>query len=83
MSVHIRCQYRLIYARLIYARVAELVDALDLGSSGATRGSSSLPFRTSLNRDEGRAQASLVGGFCTFRRCQTAENRGKIGGKID
>ena len=28
------------------ARVAELVDALDLGSSGATRGSSSLPFRT-------------------------------------
>ena len=28
------------------AKVAELVDALDLGSSGATRGSSSLPFRT-------------------------------------
>ena len=28
------------------ARVAELVDALDLESSGATRGSSSLPFRT-------------------------------------
>ena len=26
--------------------MAELVDALDLGSSGATRGSSSLPFRT-------------------------------------
>jgi len=25
--------------------VAELVDALDLGSSGVTRGSSSLPFR--------------------------------------
>ena len=30
------------------ARVAELVDALDLESSGATRGSSSLPFRTIL-----------------------------------
>ena len=30
------------------AKVAELVDALDLGSSGATRGSSSLPFRTIL-----------------------------------
>ena len=30
----------------ITAKVAELVDALDLGSSGATRGSSSLPFRT-------------------------------------
>ena len=32
------------------AKVAELVDALDLGSSGATRESSSLSFRTiSLN----------------------------------
>ncbi len=30
------------------ARVAELVDALDLGSSGATRESSSLSFRTIL-----------------------------------
>ncbi len=30
------------------ARVAELVDALDLGSSGATRESSSLSFRTSI-----------------------------------
>ena|GEM_PF-1758414 len=29
------------------AKVAELVDALDLGSSGATRESSSLSFRTS------------------------------------
>ncbi len=28
------------------ARVAELVDALDLGSSGATRGGSSPPSRT-------------------------------------
>ncbi len=28
------------------ARVAKLVDALDLGSSGATRESSSLSFRT-------------------------------------
>ena len=30
------------------AKVAELVDALDLGSSGATRESSSLSFRTTL-----------------------------------
>ncbi len=30
----------------INARVAELVDALDLGSSGASRESSSLSFRT-------------------------------------
>ena len=28
------------------AKVAELVDALVLGASGVTRGSSSLPFRT-------------------------------------
>ncbi len=32
------------------ARVAELVDALDLGSSGATRESSSLSFRTIFQR---------------------------------
>lgn len=30
----------------LFAKVAELVDALDLGSSGATRESSSLSFRT-------------------------------------
>jgi hypothetical protein len=30
------------------AKVAELVDALDLGSSGVTRESSSLSFRTNL-----------------------------------
>jgi hypothetical protein len=30
----------------LIAKVAELVDALDLGSSGATRESSSLSFRT-------------------------------------
>jgi hypothetical protein len=30
------------------ARVAKLVDALDLGSSGATRESSSLSFRTNI-----------------------------------
>ena len=29
------------------AKVAELVDALALGASGVTRGSSNLPFRTS------------------------------------
>ena len=34
------CKYTL------FAKVAELVDALDLGSSGATRESSSLSFRT-------------------------------------
>ena len=30
------------------ANVAELVDALDLGSSGVTRGSSTLPIRTRI-----------------------------------
>jgi hypothetical protein len=30
----------------VIAKVAELVDALDLGSSGVTRESSSLSFRT-------------------------------------
>ena len=34
------------------AKVAELVDALDLGSSGATRESSSLSFRTTCNWQE-------------------------------
>ena len=34
----------------LFANVAELVDALDLGSSGATRGSSSLPIRTIPSR---------------------------------
>ncbi len=34
-------------SRLSLARVAELVDALDLGSSGVTRESSSLSSRTS------------------------------------
>ncbi len=34
--------------RLWYAKVAELVDALDLGSCGVTRESSSLSFRTKL-----------------------------------
>ena len=32
--------------RCLLAKVAELVDALDLGSSGVTRESSSLSFRT-------------------------------------
>ncbi len=47
--------------------MAELVDALDLGSSGATRGSSSLPFRTSFFRcnvkqiiEEGQLQLSVI-----------------------
>ena len=34
----------------IIAKVAELVDALDLGSSGVTRESSSLSFRISVSR---------------------------------
>ena len=34
----------------IAANVAKLVDALDLGSSGATHGSSSLPIRTRFPR---------------------------------
>ena len=35
-----------------FARVAELVDALDLGSSGATLESSSLSFRTIVSNFE-------------------------------
>ncbi len=35
-------------ASKLQAKVAELVDALDLGSCGATRESSSLSFRTSF-----------------------------------
>ena len=35
--------------RLPNARVAELADALDLGSSGVTRESSSLSFRTNIS----------------------------------
>jgi hypothetical protein len=35
-----------LYWQANVANVAELVDALDLGSSGETRGSSSLPIRT-------------------------------------
>ena len=35
-------------AEIQHANVAKLVDALDLGSSGVTRGSSSLPIRTSV-----------------------------------
>ena len=34
------------------AKVAELVDALDLGSSAARRGGSSPPFRTRPGRDK-------------------------------
>ena len=44
-SVHVRQKYR-----NCCASVAELVDALDLGSSGATRESSSLSARTILTR---------------------------------
>ena len=34
----------------LHAKVAELVDAQDLGSCGATRESSSLSFRTTIER---------------------------------
>ena len=39
---------RLKFSRTLPARVAELVDALDLGSSAVRRESSSLSFRTNL-----------------------------------
>ena len=39
--------------RCLLAKVAELVDALDLGSSGVTRESSSLSFRTIHRRARG------------------------------
>ena len=42
------------------AKVAELVDALVLGASGATRGSSSLPFRTNLPRSNWVGRLALT-----------------------
>ena len=39
------------------AKVAELVDALDLGSSGATLESSSLSFRTTVGMPQSQARA--------------------------
>ncbi len=41
-----------LYNRALYAKVAELVDALDLGSSVARRESSSLSFRTIIHSYE-------------------------------
>ena len=44
-------------------QMAELVDALDLGSSGVTRGSSTLPLptrRISHSREEWRCRARLL-----------------------
>jgi hypothetical protein len=41
------------------AKVAELVDALDLGSSGATHESSSLSFRT-MHFDDGSKDEKLL-----------------------
>ena len=44
-----------------FAKVAELVDALDLGSCGATRESSSLSFRTIIHfRLVGQLQLSEI-----------------------
>ena len=36
---------------IVFAKVAELVDALALGASGVTRESSSLSFRTNIQND--------------------------------
>ncbi len=61
-----------------FAKVAELVDALDLGSSGATRESSSLSFRTisiiqaasqfgepfEFKNDNLSSEVTLNGSFC-------------------
>ena len=43
----------------VYARVAELVDALDLGSSAARCGGSSPPFRTIIMLLERAAHAGF------------------------
>jgi hypothetical protein len=40
---------RMMNHRFLSARVAELADALDLGSSGVTYGGSSPPSRTNFN----------------------------------
>lgn len=45
------------------ANVAKLVDALDLGSSGVTLGSSSLPIRTSQSAILPMTLASAIGWF--------------------
>ena len=50
--------------RCLLAKVAELVDALDLGSSGVTRESSSLSFRT-IHR---RAPVEWLPGFLFFEK---------------
>ncbi len=44
------------------AKVAELADALDLGSSGVTRESSSLSFRTTYH-----TRVNIVSDTCRFR----------------
>ena len=45
------------------ARVAELVDAQDLGSCGATRGGSSPPFRTSRSLIDGSVEKDAENGW--------------------
>jgi hypothetical protein len=50
--------------------VAELVDALDLGSSGVTRGGSSPPFRTGRRPRRPRAVKPCATGesdFCAYQ----------------
>src|SRR5271157_1811852 len=66
-----RCNRRTFASRLViagvdpgngsstYAKVAELADAPDLGSGGATRGGSSPPFRTKHWTSEGAEVLSL------------------------
>ncbi len=46
------------------AKVAELVDALDLGSSGATRESSSLSFRTRHHENIGSGGCHALEATC-------------------
>ena len=43
---YVRISWLVVADCILTAKVAELVDALDLGSSGVTRGGSSPPFRT-------------------------------------
>ena len=51
LSIKINTELELIIPNL-FAKVAELVDALDLGSSGVTLESSSLSFRTTFGSQQ-------------------------------
>lgn len=49
-TTHFLCNGESLSESYTDAKVAESVDALVLGASGVTRGSSSLPFRTNPDR---------------------------------